>query len=122
MAKRAFIATFAALGFFSTMPRAMAHPQLKGSVPAADVSTASPQEIRLIFNEGLIAKLSGIDLKDQSGKQIATEQAVIDPNDTKQLIIRLRSPLTAGYYTVEWHAVSEDTHRVKGSYSFQVEP
>src|SRR5438132_1497143 len=25
------------------------------------------------------------------------------------------------YYTVTWHAVSEDTHRVKGEYSFGVD-
>jgi methionine-rich copper-binding protein CopC len=28
--------------------------------------------------------------------------------------------LSAGSYTVEWHAVSEDTHRIKGQYSFKV--
>jgi methionine-rich copper-binding protein CopC len=27
----------------------------------------------------------------------------------------------AGHYKVTWHAVSEDTHRVKGEYSFGVD-
>jgi len=28
--------------------------------------------------------------------------------------------LPSGNYKVQWHAVGEDTHRVKGSYSFSV--
>jgi methionine-rich copper-binding protein CopC len=30
--------------------------------------------------------------------------------------------LSPGEYKVEWHAVSDDTHRVKGNYSFSVAP
>ena len=28
--------------------------------------------------------------------------------------------LSPGNYTVEWHAVSDDSHRVKGRFSFKV--
>jgi copper resistance protein C len=45
---------------------------------------------------------------------------VNDPADRKQLVVPLPSPLIAGRYKVAWHAVSEDTHRVKGEYSFEV--
>ena len=31
-------------------------------------------------------------------------------------------PLAAGTYKVEWHAVSTDTHKTQGSYSFTVNP
>ena len=40
--------------------------------------------------------------------------------DGKTLVGTLRSPLPAGTYTVGWHAVTADTHRVEGSYSFTV--
>jgi methionine-rich copper-binding protein CopC len=38
------------------------------------------------------------------------------------LVVPVNEALPAGDYKVEWHAVSDDTHRVKGSYSFSVAP
>jgi methionine-rich copper-binding protein CopC len=92
------------------------------TVPAADVQAQPPQEIRLSFSEALVAKFSGLDLKDQDGKRVETGPAASDPKDGKQLIVLVKATLPAGRYTVEWHAVSEDTHRVKGRYSFEVKP
>jgi methionine-rich copper-binding protein CopC len=101
---------------------ANAHPKLISASPSADVSSkVSPTEIKLNFSEGVIAKFSGLELKDEAGKTIATGAPVTDPKDQKQLIVPLPAPLTAGHYTVIWHAVSEDTHRVKGEYSFGVD-
>jgi hypothetical protein len=98
-----------------------AHPKLTSVSPAADVSSkVAPKEIKLNFSEGVIAKFSGLELKGEAGKAIATGVPVNDPGDRKQLIVPLAAPLTAGRYKVTWHAVSEDTHRVKGEYSFEV--
>ncbi|MDU1671067.1 MAG: copper resistance protein CopC [Bradyrhizobium sp.] len=36
------------------------------------------------------------------------------------LVVPVKQELSPGEYKVEWHAVSDDTHRVKGSYSFSV--
>ena len=100
---------------------ANAHPRLTGTAPTAGGSTISPpNEIRLTFSEGVIAKFSGIELMDQSGKKIKMGETATDPNDQKQLVVPLPAPLNAGVYQVDWHAVSVDTHRVKGSYSFTV--
>jgi methionine-rich copper-binding protein CopC len=102
---------------------AEAHPKLKSVSPAADVSSkVSPKEIKLNFSEGVIAKFSGLELKDEAGKTITTGAPVNDPADRRQLVVPLPAPLMAGHYTVTWHAVSEDTHRVKGEYSFGVAP
>jgi len=68
----------------------------------------------------VIAKFSGLELKDEAGKIITTGAPVNDPADRKQLVVPLPSPLIAGRYKVAWYAVSEDTHRVKGEYSFEV--
>ena len=108
-----------AVGVLATS--ADAHPKLKSVSPAADVSSKiSPKEIKLNFSEGVIAKFSGLELKDEAGKIIATGVPVNDPGDRKQLLVSLPSPLIAGRYKVAWHAVSEDTHRVQGEYSFEV--
>jgi copper resistance protein C len=97
-----------------------AHPQLQSAEPAAGAGIASPKEVRITFNEPVIARFSGIELKDQSGKLIATGKSETDAANKKILIVPVKEQLAPGAYSVEWHAVSEDTHRVKGSYSFSV--
>ena len=100
---------------------AEAHPTLKSATPSAESTAAAPTEIRLSFSEGVIVKLSSVELKDQAGKKIATGKLATDPKDQKQLIVPLQGPLTVGTYTVTWNVVSVDTHRVNGMYSFKVD-
>jgi methionine-rich copper-binding protein CopC len=115
------MATLAVLAMGALSTSAEAHPKLKSVSPAADVSSkVSPKEIKLNFSEGVIAKFSGLELKDEAGKTITTGVPATDPGDRKQLVVPLPSPLIAGRYKVAWHVVSEDTHRVKGEYSFEV--
>lgn len=113
----------AGIGLALVATGAMAHPKLWSAVPAAgDMERGAPptKEIRLNFSEGIIAKFSGLELRDESGKLIATGTPTIDPKDKKQLVVPVDTPLVAGKYRVIWHAVSEDTHRVTGEYSFTV--
>ena len=100
---------------------AFAHPKLNSADPAADVSVvASPKVIKLNFSEGIIAKFSGLELKDESGREVTMGEPVVDSKDPKQLVVPLSTDLAVGRYTVIWHAVSEDTHKVSGDYSFRV--
>jgi methionine-rich copper-binding protein CopC len=116
----------AALALCLVATSAQAHPKLKSAIPAADTdANAQPgesdtKEIRLIFTEAVIAKMSGIVLKDEAGKPVPTGSPQTDPQDQKQLVVPVSTPLAAGHYNVSWHAVSEDTHRVKGEYNFTV--
>ena len=122
MSRLSYIAVLlAAVSSFGVQP-ALAHPKLTATVPAADAQAQPPQQIRLSFSEALVAKFSGLDLKDQDGKHVETGPAASDPKDRKQLIVPVKAALAPGRYTVEWHVVSEDTHRIKGSYSFEVKP
>jgi len=115
------IGTLAVVAICLLANPASAHPKLTSASPAADVSSKiSPAEIKLNFSEGVIAKFSGLEIKDAGGKAVATGVAATDSKNTKELVVPLRLPLAAGRYTVTWHAVSEDTHRVKGQYSFTV--
>jgi copper resistance protein C len=117
-----YIAVLPAVAISFLVQPALAHPKLTATVPAADAQSQPPQEIRLSFNEALVVKFSGLDLKDQAGKRVETGPAASDPKDRKQLIVPVKAALQPGRYTVEWHVVAEDTHRVKGSYSFEVKP
>ena len=116
------IGTLAVLAISLLATSANAHPKLNSVSPAADVSSkVSPTEIKLNFSEGVIAKFSGVEIKNESGKAIPTGVPLTDPKDQKHLVVPLPAPLMAGHYTVTWHAVSEDTHRVKGEYSFGID-
>lgn len=98
-----------------------AHPKLVKSEPTKDaVIATSPKELRLSFNEELVAKFSGAEVKDQKGQKVETGTASADPKDKKQLVVPLTKPLATGAYKVDWHAVAADTHRIEGSYSFSV--
>jgi methionine-rich copper-binding protein CopC len=102
---------------------ANAHPELQSAQPAVGAAiTTSPKQIRITFNENVIPKFSGVEVKDQTGKVISTGNAATDAANKKLLIVPLKEQLPPGDYKVEWHAVSDDTHRVKGSYPFSVAP
>ena len=99
---------------------AWAHPVLEASDPGQGATVSSPKEIRLTFTENLVAKFSGLTIKDQSGRPIGTANPSVDPNDKRQLIVPISTPLPPGAYDVDWHAVGADTHRVTGHFSFRV--
>ena len=101
---------------------AYAHPQLQSADPVPGAATTtSPKQIRITFNENVIPQMSGVEVKDQTGKTIATGKAATDPAN-KKLLVPVTEQLPPGNYNVEWHAVSDDTHRVKGNFSFSVAP
>jgi len=102
---------------------AMAHSHLKNSVPAAGATVATgPSEIRLQFNEAVEPAVSKVSIELKGGKAVASEAPTSDPADKATLIVKLAQPLQAGSYKVNWQAVSTDTHKVKGSFTFQVRP
>jgi methionine-rich copper-binding protein CopC len=109
------VAGVVSLCFFQT--QAFAHADLKASTPAPGSSIAEVKEIRLGFDESVNPKFSGADLKDGAGKSIATGPATLD---SKKLIVPVSGKLEPGNYTIEWHAVASDSHRVKGQFSFKV--
>jgi methionine-rich copper-binding protein CopC len=105
-------------GFISAV--AYAHPALETAVPGQGATVSSPKEIRLIFTEDLVASFSGLTVKDQSGNLVETASPAVDSNHRRELVVPISKPLQPGTYDVDWHAVSVDTHRVSGHFSFKV--
>ncbi len=81
---------------------------------------AAPKDIRMQFSEELVPNFTGLVLKNASGKSIPTGKAVLVPGDSKQIVVPIGTRLTVGTYNVDWHAVSVDTHRVSGRFTFKV--
>lgn len=121
MSRSAAILSFTLVGLAIGASAANAHPKLVKSEPAADaVVSPSPKELRLSFNEDLVPKFSSTNVKNEKGQNVELGTSASDPADKKQMIVQLPKSLGAGKYTVEWHAVAADTHRVHGSYTFTV--
>jgi len=121
MLRSTLVAIVTLIGCALVATAAIAHPKLVNSSPRADaVIDNSPKELRLSFNEDLVAKFSGAEVKDQQGQKVEIGHAGLDPADKKQLVVPVSTPLAEGKYKVDWHAVAADTHRIHGSYSFTV--
>jgi|SRR5262245_21293502 len=112
-----------ALVVLSFAGSAEAHTHLKKSSPAAGATlAAAPTEIRLEFNEAIEASVSHVSVETNAGQAVAAGAAAADPSDRTALVLRLTEPLKAGAYKVNWRVISTDTHKVKGSFTFQVRP
>ena len=112
---------FIIIALVSTSNLALAHAQLLSAVPAVgSVVAVSPDELKLKFSEGIEAKLSKVDLMNAT--DMIDDNAVLstDPNDKTVLIAKLKHPLPADTYMVMWRAVSVDTHKTQGDYSFVI--
>jgi methionine-rich copper-binding protein CopC len=96
-----------------------AHPRLTSVWPSANAVVSSPDIIRLNFTERLIPKLSHIELTAADGKAVTATGSTVG-GDGRQLSIKPRTRLTPGRYTINWTAVSVDTHRVQGQSLFAV--
>jgi methionine-rich copper-binding protein CopC len=96
---------------------AFAHARLESSVPAKGAQVKSPRTITMKFVEALEPAFSGATLSDAAGKAVAVPSAVNGSS-----ITLLPFSLRPGLYTVAWHSVGHDTHRVTGSFSFTVVP
>lgn len=99
---------------------AFAHAHLKSADPAnAATLAASPTILTLKFTEAIELALSGVSLQGPAGP-VAVPPAHLDPADADTLVVPLDGPLATGTYTVDWHSLSADGHKTKGSYSFTV--
>ncbi|MDL2398047.1 copper homeostasis periplasmic binding protein CopC [Rhizobium mayense] len=117
--KLVLIAAAASLVFAG---QAFAHAQLKSAVPAADSTVKqAPSELDLTFTEGLNLKFSGVKVTGPGKAAVKTGEGMLMNGDST-LMVPITDKLTAGKYTVEWHALSADGHKTNGTYSFTVAP
>jgi hypothetical protein len=98
---------------------AFAHAFLQHAEPGAGATlSTAPKRIALTFTEKLEPAFSGMSVSDLSGQSVEAGSVMIGGN---AMVAPLRI-LAPGTYRVNWHAVSVDTHRTEGAYSFTVKP
>lgn len=111
------------LAFAALLPgAAQAHAFLDHAVPAVGSTvTTAPTELLLFFTQELEPAFSGVTLSTGDGQPVATGAASVDLQNKAEMVLKL-PPLAPGHYQVSWHAVSVDTHRTEGTFSFDIQP
>ncbi|WP_099063035.1 copper homeostasis periplasmic binding protein CopC [Serratia sp. BW106] len=116
--KKAIVAT-AVLAVLVVSQQAFAHAHLASATPADKAAiNESPKMLTLSFTEGVEPKFSGVMLMGADGSMINTGKFTVDSADSKVVNVPLTAPLKSGSYQVDWHVLSVDGHKTKGSYNF----
>ncbi|MCU1725446.1 copper homeostasis periplasmic binding protein CopC [Pseudomonas sp. 7P_10.2_Bac1] len=111
--------TTALVALMASAGAAFAHAHLQQATPAADSSASDVKELRLQFSEGVEQAFTKVALT-HDGAPVALSSVKTEPADKKVLVVTPEQPLVAGQYEVKWNAVSVDTHKTEGTYSFKV--
>ena len=108
------------LASLMTIGVAHAHPRIVSSTPAANSTISKPSRLTIRFSERLVAPLTGATLVTLRAGHVVKIPVVASLDvSSKMLIVKMATPLAAGSYQLNWHAVSVDTHRVKGALAFR---
>jgi methionine-rich copper-binding protein CopC len=113
---RQYLAIAAAFLMLGTAP-ALPHAFLDHASPLVGSTVhAAPHEVSLTFTQNLEAAFSTVEVTNAGGARVDQGKPQISGN-----VMRVGlKPLTAGTSKVRWHALSVDTHRTEGSFSFSV--
>ena len=117
--KTPWIAALATVAALAGASAAAAHGKVLSTTPANGLAAGSPSEIRLVLSEAVFPKFSAMVLRDQAGHVVKTGAASVDASK-KQLFVPLKTRLAPGAYSVVWHVVCVDTHRMQGQFGFVV--
>jgi methionine-rich copper-binding protein CopC len=104
------------LAAFGTIA-AHAHAFLDHASPLVGSTVATaPREVVLTFTQNLEAGFSSVEITDANGARVDQGKPQIGGNIMR---IGLKS-LPSGTYRVRWHALSVDTHKTEGSFTFHI--
>ena len=95
---------------------AHAHAMLHHASPAAGSTVSDPHELALEFSDGLEPAFSSADVTDSSGARVDQGKPEVSG---KTIRVGLKT-LAPGSYRVHWKAVSTDTHKMEGNFTFNV--
>jgi copper resistance protein C len=87
-----------------------ASPLVGSTVPTA------PHEVSLSFTQNLEAAFSSVEVTDGGGARVDLGEPEISGSSMR---VGLKS-LSPGTYHVHWQALSVDTHKTEGSFTFDV--
>jgi methionine-rich copper-binding protein CopC len=96
---------------------AHAHAMLENASPVVGSAvTSAPREVSLTFTQKLEAAFSSVEVTDANGARVDQGKPQISGNTMR---VGVKS-LPAGTYRVRWQALSVDTHKTEGTFTFSV--
>lgn len=112
----------AVLGSIGTGARiASAHASLLSTSPSSgEVLDTGPDQVLLIFDEGVDTSLGEVRLLDGTGKDVGGVGEPRHPNGDGARVAAAMPDLADGSYIVSWKVVSADGHPIAGAFTFQV--
>lgn len=117
---RLFLAAAVISLTFAAAPAAQAHAHLKSADPASGaVITAAPSTLTLSFTEDVQPKFCTVTVTDSMGMRADTGAPEAVPGHADELSVPVKFQMP-GKYVVVWHALSVDTHKTQGTYSFTI--
>lgn len=97
-----------------------AHTALIRSAPKANSKSQKPPKlVELWFNEELEPNLNTVEVTDAQGQRVDRGEVTLAEGNKKAQVEL--NDLAPGTYVVNWKAVSEDEHTVRGKFTFTVE-
>ncbi len=116
-----------AVAGLATSGAAFARAKLVNATPAASAKVSNVRALSLTFSEAVTDKQSGVEIVMTSMPGM-THHAPMKVSgfktalsaDRKTMSITLPRALPAGTYDVKWHAITADTQKGEGTYSFAV--
>ena len=98
-------------------PAAQAHAFLDHASPLVGSTIATaPREVTLSFTQNLEPAFSSVEVTDSSGARVDAGKPRISGNTMRVGLKRLGP----GTHRVRWRALSVDTHKTQGSFTFHV--
>ena len=117
MSTRLAIVCTIAIVFAAKLGTAWAHATLRDASPeAGSTVSVSPREVMLTFTDRLEPAFSSADVTDSNGSRVDEGKPQVSGHTIR---IGLKT-LPPGNYRVHWRAISVDTHRAEGNFTFKV--
>jgi methionine-rich copper-binding protein CopC len=96
---------------------AYAHAHLSRAEPrVGSTVTPAPREVSLSFTEGLESSFSTVEVRDAQGARVDEGEPQVS-GSTMRIGLKALPP---GTYKIYWRALSVDTHKTEGTFSFRV--
>lgn len=110
----------AGMGVLGAAPTALAHATLESTSPAdGAVVSSAPASVSATFDESVGVSPDSLRVFAPNGQR-ADNGHTTHGRVPQQITVGLLPGLGHGTYTVSWHVVSADSHRVQGAFTFSV--
>ncbi|HET9897630.1 MAG TPA: FixH family protein [Streptosporangiaceae bacterium] len=111
---------FSALGIVAVAPAAWAHATLEAASPAdGAIVSRAPAEVTATFDESVGVSADSLQVFAPNGTKVA-DGATTHGSSPSEIVVKLKTGLGKGTYTVGWHVISADSHPVQGAWTFSI--